>query len=125
MADTGEIYAGTATDELDFDTSTYYWRDTTNATGNNSSTYTYTNNPLTGASGADESNYLRLNNYGFAIPSTATVVGVGIELSRSDDRSNGAIYDKIIQLANGATLIGDNKADTVNSIDFNVSNGVS
>ena len=64
---------------------------------------------LTSPSGTP-SDYLDLSNFGFSLPSGATVNGVTVSIERA--RSIGACQDDTVQLIKGGTASGNNKAAT-------------
>lgn len=63
--------------------------------------------PNTSTTGA---RYLVLENFGFSIPSTATINGIIISINRRKTNSSGQIQDTVVQLKQGSTLIGSNVA---------------
>jgi len=59
------------------------------------------------------SNYLQATNYGFAIPSTATISGISVTIGRMRSSGNGSnVHDTVVQLLKGGTLTGSNLANT-------------
>jgi len=61
----------------------------------------YTNTMING----DKSYYLTETNFGFAIPSTATIDGIVVEVERRDNGS-GNIMDNSIKIIQGGSIIG-------------------
>lgn len=62
----------------------------------------------------DISQLLVCSNFGFTIPTNATIMGITVEIERRD-QAIGAASDNRVQLAKGtafANLVGTNKADT-------------
>jgi parallel beta-helix repeat protein len=58
-------------------------------------------------------NYLEGTNYGFAIPSNATINGIGVTIGRySSGTSSPRIHDVSVNLIKGGTIVGSNKAAT-------------
>jgi hypothetical protein len=54
---------------------------------------------------------LLITNFGFAIPSSATITGVQVLIKRrGTQQSNGAVGDYVVQLIKGGTQAGQNKA---------------
>ncbi len=64
---------------------------------------------LQGASGSDLSKYLQATNYGFSIPSGATIDGIAVSIMRRADAS-AAVKDWGLQLLKGGTIAGSNRA---------------
>lgn len=60
------------------------------------------------------SRYLVFENFGFSIPSTATIDGIIISIKRRKTSSSGQINDTVVQLKQGSTLIGNNVALAAN-----------
>jgi hypothetical protein len=63
------------------------------------------------------SNYLKLTNYGFTIPTGATIDGIVLEISRKANVSSSIttgsrIMDDTVKLVKGGTVSGTNKALT-------------
>ncbi len=82
------------------------WTNPGNITANDSSFATIT----TGAT----SQYLRGRDYGFAIPTNATVTGIQVTIGRKATQTGGnGTRDIVVSLFKGGTgVVGDNKADT-------------
>ena len=53
------------------------------------------------------SNYLEGTNYGFSIPSSATITGIEVSINRT---SNREVYDQVVSLILNGNIVGDNKA---------------
>lgn len=73
-------------------------------------------NPLSGA--ANSSHYLKCTNFGFAIPSGATINGVTVAIERTTFSAPDASHytrDSVLSLVKGGTVSGYNKADTATS----------
>ena len=62
-----------------------------------------------GVTGGQTSKYLHCTNYTFSIPADATVVGVGVDITRRSSLSS-TISDHTIQLIKAGTRTGDNNA---------------
>ncbi len=62
-------------------------------------------------------NYLKVTNFGFSIPSGATIDGIVVEFERKSSFLTGSFYykDSTISLSKGGTISGNNKADTITS----------
>ena len=56
-----------------------------------------------------QSDYLYASNFGFNIPTDATINGITVDIGRYASRSN-AIHDETVQLYNGSINLGNNKA---------------
>lgn len=55
------------------------------------------------------SNYLKVTNFGFTIPTDATITGVTVAIERSSTVLNGT-HDDSIKLVKGGTISGNEKA---------------
>ena len=68
-----------------------------------------------GVSSTVQSNYLKVTNFGFAVPSGATINGITVSIDRKSNGSGPSNYvkDTIVKLVKGGTVSGDDKADTV------------
>lgn len=55
------------------------------------------------------SNYLKATNFGFAIPSDASIAGVTVAIERSSNTLNGT-HDSSIRLVKGGVISGNDKA---------------
>lgn len=68
------------------------------------------------AGGAVEtSHYLKCTNFGFSVPSGATINGVTVAIERKADGDSGSnlyVRDSTVQLVQGGTVSGANKAVT-------------
>lgn len=78
---------------------------------NNAKVSDNTHTTATGSSTAD-SNYLKATNFGFAIPSGATINGVTVSIERKFSSAPNTAKDKVVKLVKGGTVSGNNKADT-------------
>lgn len=67
-----------------------------------------------GSSGTQISAFLKVTNFGFSIPSGATIDGIVVEIERQDiyGSVNATTKDHTVQLYKGGTNQGTNKADT-------------
>lgn len=63
---------------------------------------------------SNRSYWLQATNFGFAIPSGATIVGIeaAVERKSSSNVAFSYITDELVQIIKGGTISGDNKADT-------------
>lgn len=68
-----------------------------------------------GSSGTYTSYYAKLTNFGFSLPSNATIDGITVEINRRCDQ-NGVRYtlDAHVKLIKAGTIGATNKADTTN-----------
>lgn len=60
-------------------------------------------------SNGDVSHYLRGTNYGFSIPSSATINGIEVTINRSSSTAS-SIKDNVVSLVRGGVVVGANKA---------------
>ncbi len=85
------------------------WKKPNNITSPDSP-YAFTN-PLPNNGGT--THYLRGTNYGFAIPTDATINGIVVEIRRNtNDKKYPTVRDNIVRLVKDGVIIGDNKAAT-------------
>jgi len=54
--------------------------------------------------------YLKSTNFGFAIPTDATVIGVTVDIERSQTGVGAAVNDSSVKLVKGGTISGNEKA---------------
>ena len=57
------------------------------------------------------SHYLKATNFGFNLPSTATIIGVEVEVDQFGDQP---VRDSTVKLIKGGTITGTNKATSTN-----------
>jgi len=68
---------------------------------------------VVGGSGSTQSKYLKATNFGFSIPSGATIDGIVVEFERKASQSSGNnVKDSEIKIVKGGTIQTTNKADT-------------
>lgn len=67
-----------------------------------------------GGAGYNTTHYLKGDNCGFTLPSTATIDGITARIDRDSD-IGGTIRDAFVRLIKGGTIVGDNKASGVTS----------
>ena len=82
------------------------WSNPGNATTSNNTSATVSLNDN------EISRYLRCSNYGFAIPSSATITGISVSILRNASTTNGNPRDSAVQLLKAGTLQSTNLADT-------------
>lgn len=88
---------------------TLAWADTGNAAANDGS-YSKAINP---GSSSKTTHYLKATNFGFSIPSEATIVGIKVEFERKEQSSDHNIQDSSIRLVKGGVISGsDLQTDT-------------
>jgi hypothetical protein len=58
------------------------------------------------------SNYLQGTQYGFSIPSDATIFGIAVVINRQSSANNPSILDNFVRLVKGGVVVGDNHAIT-------------
>lgn len=107
MADTGQTIAGTGTNVTGVGTAA--WANPNNITLNDSSP---TGNHAVASgnfSSATSSNYLRASNFGFTVPTGATIDGIVVDIRGRD--GNAQAQDSIVRLVDASgTIVGDNKS---------------
>lgn len=108
MASEGPLSPGTLVD--DSAVGTVAWSDPTNAASSNDAwavVSTTTDNVLT--------HYLKVTNFGFAIPTGSTIDGITVSIERkaSAAGSTDFVVDEVVSLVKEGTVQGDNKKDAV------------
>lgn len=105
MASTGFILAGTGANNADAGNNA--WSSTGNITASDNSRAT------TGTiEHPNTSQYLHATNFGFAIPSGATIDGIEARVERLEQTGDTeGMQDIVVQLIKGGTRSGDNNAD--------------
>lgn len=59
-----------------------------------------------------DSNYLKVTNFGFSIPSGATIDGIEVGVEKTGSGSGAAnVVDNIVKLVKGGSVVGDDKSD--------------
>lgn len=103
---TSSKYAGTAVD--DSSTGTLTWTDPSNATGSDTGTYA----SAIATASSEYTHYLKLTNYGFAIPAGATINGVQLQIRNAGIATGTGFFAwNAIRLVNASGTIGSvNKA---------------
>lgn len=105
FADSISKYAGGAANNTAF--GTVNWTNPTNAVGQTNGTYAT-------ATGLDNtsSRYLYVTNYGFSIPSNATITGVVVSPTRKTSNAGNASYDTNVFLVTNSVIGTVNRATT-------------
>jgi hypothetical protein len=105
MASVGPNTAGTAASVRG--SGDFEWYPTEYSTANDD-TYVEGNNF---GSGIRYSEYLKLTNFGFAVPAGATINGVVVHIHRKFYApAGGGCYDNTVSLVKGGSITGDNKS---------------
>lgn len=103
------LYARTAAQS----SATNSWTNLTNATGSTPGTYASLVMPGASANVASNFAYLYLTNFGFSIPTNATITGLTVNIRRNVSGSTtGQVRDNTVQIWDGSSLIGSNLAAT-------------
>jgi hypothetical protein len=97
-------FAGTGADDASIGTST--WNNPGNITAADS-VVTTAGFPGIGAI----SHYLRASNFGFAIPGTATITGISVDIWRT---CGGVVHDNAVKLVKGGVISGNDKSTATN-----------
>jgi large repetitive protein len=107
MASQGPNSPGTAAN--DSSTGTLPWSNVNNILSSNN---VYSTN--VGVGGTEVTQYLKATNFGFSIPSGATIDGIVVEFERKSNFNTGSlnISDKILQLVKGGTIVGYDLSDS-------------
>jgi len=103
---TSSKYAGTAVDDSSIGTLT--WTDPSNATGSGTGSYA----SVIATTGSEYTHYLKLTNFGFALPVGATINGVQLQVNAAGiPAGSGGFAWNAIKLVNASGTIGSaNKA---------------
>lgn len=109
MSTSGPNYPGTGADETSV--GTVVWSSTGNITTDNG---TFARGRNTGGSSLT-THYLKATNFGFSIPSGATIDGITVEIKRSGVNLTGAYpadfpSDNSIKIVKGGTISGTDKS---------------
>lgn len=99
----GPLSAATFAD--DAGVGTVAWSNPSNAVSSDDSYATAT------SSGTQTSHYLKATNFGFSIPTGATISGIFVEIER---KSPDVAVDSTLKLSKAGTISGDNKASGTN-----------
>lgn len=105
-ASEGPLYSGTQAN--DATVGTVSWNSTGFADADDSSPASCA---LAGSAGQD-GNYLKVTNFGFSIPSGATINGIVVEVEAAAVNSN--MDDNSVRMVKGGTISGDDKANGTN-----------
>lgn len=89
---------------------TLAWSNPSNAASSND---TYAESVALG-SAIVTTNYLKSVNFGFSVPSGATIDGIVVEIERKASAGSASInvVDQTVKLVKNGTVVGTNKADT-------------
>lgn len=103
MASAGPNSPGTLADDSSF--GSVAWTNPSNA-GTSDNSYATYNSP-----GGTDSHYLKATNFGFSIPSDATITNIKVEIERKQDNTfAGDTVDSVVKLVVGGAVTGNNKA---------------
>ena len=111
---TSSKYAGTGADDASIGTLT--WTDPSNATGSGTGDYA----TVVATTGSEYTHYLKMTNFGFAIPAGATIDGVQLQIRNAGIPSGGGNFAwNAVRLVNASGTIGSaNKATGTLSSSF-------
>ena len=106
-ANTGAVYPGTVTTEAVSPEDDYDWTNPDNIKGADGNA-----DCLFPKDGSGTNSYrIKATNFGFDIPTGATIVGIAVEIRRQESSWNMNAYDYRVQLLDASgNLVGDNKA---------------
>lgn len=104
MASSGPNAPGTLVDDVSVGTKA--WTNPTNAASSNNVYSTISSTGVT-----TTSHYLSATNFGFSIPSGATIDGVVVEYERKASKANALeqVVDATVKLVIGGSIVGTNK----------------
>ena len=106
MTTAGPNNAGSATSNSAAGTS--FWTNPSNVTGASDSSFAWFD-----AEASGDSEYLDVTNFGFSIPSGATIDGILFEVRRREVSSSDNIFDKLVKPLKAGTAVGtDQKSGT-------------
>ncbi len=103
MPSTGFTLAGTGANNADAGNDA--WGSPTGITADDGAVFAFSGDHTAGQS----SQYLHATNFGFAVPTTASVVGIEVRVKKRAD-TGSALNDHTVQLIVGGSRTGDNKA---------------
>ena len=61
------------------------------------------------------SNYLQGSQFGFDLPDETQILGVEVNIYRLSSSHNPNVVDNVVSLVQAGSIVGDNKADSINS----------
>lgn len=102
MATQGPLNAGTAANDSSF--GTVAWSNLTNITASD--------NSRVGASATGYTQYLKVTNFGFSIPSGATINGVTVSVERRSAAGVSMAKDARVRIVKGGTIGSTDKASS-------------
>ena len=106
MTTAGPNSAGTATSNNAAGTS--FWTNPSNVTGASDANFAWFD-----AEASGDSEYLDVTNFGFSIPSGATINGILFEVRKREVSSSDNIFDKLVKPLKAGTAVGtDQKSGT-------------
>ena len=103
MASQGPLSVGTAADDSAVGSIT--WSNTGNITASDNSRASAAN-----GGAPTQAHYLKATNFGFSIPSGATIDGILVEVERKKQNSIGSVSDTAVKIVKGGTVGSTNKA---------------
>lgn len=106
MAAQGPNYPSTSANDTGVGTIGWFFLSNVLTDDGNGSTAT-----MSGGAGT-KSNYLKVTNFGFTVPSGATIDGILLEIKRRRASSGGNTADNIVKLVKGGTVSGTDHAAT-------------
>ena len=111
MASIGPNSPGTVISE-NVSGATMAWANPSNAGASDNSYATSCNSVGAGVT----SQYLKSTSFGFSIPGGATIDGIEVQIEKkaASDTASAFTKDIVLQLLKAGTIVGSNKADTVN-----------
>lgn len=115
MATSGPRFPGTAASDLS-NGGTAAWANPSNIAADDGTLASVESDPsgFSGYASVSLSGYLKASNFGFAIPTGSTINGIEMTYERAQQFQDGAdVTESIVQLLQGGTPGGTNKANTV------------
>lgn len=104
-ATAGPNYPGTGANDASYGSTA--WGNPENITADDTNYATVTITLL-----STTSNYLKATNFGFNIPSGATIDGITVDIRRWKAGGSGQIRDSVVRLVKAGTVVGDNKSSS-------------
>lgn len=102
-ATAGPNYPGTSVNDSSYGSAA--WSNPGNATADDTNYATVTISRF-----STPSNYIKATNFGFNIPSGATIDGITVSIRRWKSLGSGQLRDSSIRIVKGGTITGDNNS---------------
>ena len=88
-----------------------FWNNANNVTIGNGISFASANLPSNPITGISFTNYLEATNFGFSIPSSATINGIVAQIVKGTDGSSTDVFDGGVSLIKGGAILGNDLSD--------------